>query len=92
MTGKREGIPDGIPWNTRTAGEVKGPQDDIGYLCSKYFINGLEEGWFRGQRQEECPDGMEGIEGALKRWKDGSANAVKFFFKIADTTDTGSGR
>jgi NADPH2:quinone reductase len=35
-------------------------------LYTRYFTRGLEEGWFRGQRQEECPGRLEGVEGALK--------------------------
>jgi NADPH2:quinone reductase len=91
-TGKHEGIPAGVRQSMTNVAEVQGAQADIGYLFSRYFTKGLEEGWFRGQPQEECPGGLEGIEGALKRLKDGSASATKFVFKIADTPGAGSGK
>ena len=69
-----------------------GSQSDIGYLFRRYFSKGLEEGWFKGQKQEECPGGLEGMEDAWKRLKEGSASAVKFVFKIADTPGAGSGK
>ena len=92
IAGKHEDIPASIDQSMTVVGDVHGPQSDVGYLFSRYFTKGLEEGWFRGQKQEECPGGLEGIEGALKRLKDGSASATKFVFKIADTPGAGSGR
>ena len=92
MAGKHKDIPESIDQSMTVVGDVHGPQSDVGYLFSRYFTKGLEEGWFRGQKQEECPGGLEGIEGALKRLKDGSASATKFVFKIADTPGAGSGR
>ena len=58
---------------------------DFGYVYSRYFSKGLEEGWFKAQPQEVVPGGLEGIEGALQNLKSGKASAVKYVFRIADT-------
>jgi len=71
--------------------DVHGPQAELGYVYSRYFTRGLQEGWFRAQKQEECAGGLEGVEDALKKLKDGSASATKFVFRIADTPGVGSG-
>ena len=92
LGGKHKAISASIDQSMTVMGDVHGPQSDIGYFFSRYFIKGFEEGWFKGQRQEERPGGLEGIEGALKRLKDGSASAVKFVFKVADTPGAGSGK
>ena len=92
MAGKYKDIPASIEQSMTVVGDVHGPQNDIGYLFSRYFTKGLEEGWFKAQKQEECPGGLEGIEGALKRLKDGSASAVDFVFKVAYTPGAGSGK
>jgi NADPH2:quinone reductase len=92
LAGKHKDIPASIEQSMTVVGDVHGPQSDIGYLFSRYFTKGLEEGWFKAQKQEECPGGLEGIEDALKRLKDGSASAVKFVFKVADTPGAGSGK
>ena len=92
LAGKHKDIPASIQQSLTVVGDVHGSQSDIGYFFSRYFTKGLEEGWFQAQKQEECPGGLEGIEGALKRLKDGSASAVKFVFKIADTPGAGSGK
>ena len=91
LAGKHKDIPASIHQSNTNVSDVQGPQSDLGYLYSRYFTKGLEDGWFRGQRQEECPGGLEGVEGAFKRLKDGSASATKFVFKIADTPGVGSG-
>jgi NADPH2:quinone reductase len=91
LAGKYKDIPASIRQSMTAVMEVHGPQLDIGYLYSRYFTKGLEEGWFEAQTQEECPGGLQGVEGALKRLKDGSASATKFVFKIAYTPGAGSG-
>jgi hypothetical protein len=48
-------------------------------MYSRYLTRGMAEGWFRPQKQEECPRGLEGVE--VKRLKDGSSSATKFVFK-----------
>lgn len=59
-------------------------------VCS-YFTRALEEGWLKGQPQEVVAGGLNGIQGALERLKDGTASAVKYVFKISDTEGAGSG-
>jgi NADPH2:quinone reductase len=91
LNDKHQDIPESIHQSMTMVADVQGPQSDLGYLYTRYFTKGLEQGWFRGQNQEECPSGLEGVEGALRRLKEGSASATKFVFKIADTPGAGSG-
>jgi NADPH2:quinone reductase len=90
LTGLHKEIPESIHQSLTVVGDVHGPQADLGYLYSRYFTKGLEEGWFRAQNQEECPGGLDGVENALKKLKDGSASATKFIFKVADTPGVGN--
>ena len=60
-------------------------QAELGYVYSRYIARGLAEGWFKPQKQVECPGGLEDVEDALKKLKDGSSSATKFVFKISDT-------
>jgi NADPH2:quinone reductase len=84
-SGAHKEIPDSIRQSFTIVGDVHRLQADLGYLYCRYFTKGLEQGWFKAQNQEECGGGLEGVEGALKRLKAGSASATKFVFKVADT-------
>lgn len=88
--GKHSVIPTSIHQSQSSVFDVFGPQAELGYVYSRYFTRGLQEGWFRAQKQEECAGGLEGVEAALKQLKDGSSSATKFVFKIADTPGVGS--
>lgn len=63
---KHEDIPANIEQSMTNVEEVHGSQSDIGHCYRRYSTNGLEEDRFRGQRQEERPGGLEGIEEALE--------------------------
>lgn len=66
-------------------GDVHGPKKDLGFVYSRYITRGLEEGWFKPQPQEIVPGGLNGVQGALEKLKDGTVSAVKYVFKISDT-------
>jgi NADPH2:quinone reductase len=78
-------IPARITQSMTMVGSLHEECQDLGYVFCRYFSKGLEEGWFRAHPQEEIPGGLAGIESGLKRLKDGSASAVKFFYKVEDT-------
>lgn len=85
-------IPASIEKTTTMVGEVHGsPNDlcDFGYVHSRYLVKGLEEGWIRPQPQEVIEGGLEGVEKGLSQLKDGTASAVKYIFRIADTPGAG---
>lgn len=58
---------------------------DFGFVYFRYFGRGMQEGWFKAQRQEVVPGGLGGIQSALQNLKSGKASAVKYVFRIADT-------
>lgn len=66
-------------------GAVHKDAKDLGYVYMRYFAKGLQEGWFKGQRQEVVPGGLGGVQKGLENLKDGKANAVKYVFRIEDT-------
>lgn len=85
---KYEDVPEGIEKSITTVGSVHGFPDDLkdfGFVVMRYIGKGLEEGWFKPQPHEVVPGGLEGVQGALERLRDGKANAVKFVFRIGDT-------
>jgi hypothetical protein len=57
----------------------------------RYFTRALEAGWLKAQPQEVVPGGLNGIQIALERLKNGTASAVKYVFRISDTEGAGSG-
>ncbi|KAI9667738.1 MAG: hypothetical protein M1821_000555 [Bathelium mastoideum] len=57
-------------------------------LANAYFrciARGLQEGWFRGQRTEVVPGGLNGIQVALENLKAGKASGLKYVFRIGET-------
>ena len=87
-----EGIPEGVKQSTTNVGSVHKEWKDLGFVFSRYFTRGLEEGWFRGQPQEVVPGGLGGVQTALENLKEGKASAVKYVFRIADTEGVSSGK
>lgn len=88
--GKFSEFADTVKQSTTNVGSVHGPLKNLGYVYFRYFTRGLEEGWFKPQPQEVVPGGLEGIQSALERLKDGTASAVKYVFRISDTPGAGS--
>jgi len=82
-------IPAGVQKTTTMVGDVHGPLKDFGYVYARYLSRGLQEGWFRAQPQEVQDGGLEGVEGALRKLKEGKASAVKYVFRIGDTPGVG---
>lgn len=74
-------------WQKAT-GSKTGNQE-FGYVMFRFFGRGLQEGWFKGHPYEVVPGGLGGVEGALRKLKEGKANAVKYVFRIADTEGVG---
>ncbi|KAI7580781.1 hypothetical protein KC316_g8804 [Hortaea werneckii] len=73
-------------------GSVHGPLKDLGFVYCRYFTRGLEEGFFRGQKQEVIAGGLGGVQKALENLKYGAASAVKYVFNISETPGAGSGQ
>ncbi|MCJ1248375.1 hypothetical protein MMC30_005592 [Trapelia coarctata] len=94
------GIPSSITRSATLCGSVFDSMDDdpwekelgtrtgnkeFGFVMCRLFGRGLARGWFKGQPHEVVPGGLYGIEGALKKLKEGKASAVKYVFRITDT-------
>jgi hypothetical protein len=58
---------------------------DLGFVFSRLFSKGLKDGWFSGHPYEVVPNGLEGVEGALKNLKEGKNSALKYVFRVEDT-------
>lgn len=58
---------------------------DLGFVFSQLFTKGLKDGWFSGHPYEVVPNGLDGVEGALKNLKEGKNSALKYVFRIEDT-------
>ena len=85
-------LPEGVHDSKTNVGSVHSDVKDLGYVYSRYFTRGLEEGWFRGQPTEVVPGGLGGVQKALEKLKNGSASAVKYVFRISETEGAGSGQ
>ena len=78
-------LPDSLKKSTTGVGSVHRDDKDFGFVFFRYIARGLQEGWFRAQRQEVVPGGLGGIQSALEKLKEGKAYAVKYVFRIAET-------
>lgn len=78
-------IPESVQKTITKVGDVHGNKKDLGFVFSRFITRGLEEGWFKPQPQEVIPGGLDGVQEGLGKLKDGTASAVKYVFKIADT-------
>ncbi|KAM0248329.1 hypothetical protein ACHAP5_003499 [Fusarium lateritium] len=78
-------IPKTIQKSVTTVASVHEDLKDFGYVYTRYFSKGLEEGWFKAQPQEIIPGGLEGVEKGLVNLKNGTVSAVKYVYRIADT-------
>jgi NADPH2:quinone reductase len=58
---------------------------DVGFVICRWFTRAMQAGKFEGHPFEVRPDGLEGVEQALKDLKDGKQSAVKYVFRTAET-------
>ena len=85
-------IPAGIHQSTTNVGSVHKDWKDLGFVFSRYFTRGLDEGFFRGQKTEVLSGGLGGLQQGLENLRDGKASAVKYVFRIGETEGAGSGQ
>jgi NADPH:quinone reductase len=82
-----ESFPEGIEKTWTFVGDVHKEEDesarDFGFLYSRLFGRGMQEGWLKPQRQEVVPGGLDGVQTGLSKLKAGQASAVKYVFRIA---------
>ena len=79
-------IPETVDHTFTNVGDAHGPQKEMGAAWFRLLSLGLKEGWFKGHPYEVVPGGLEGVQSALERLRDGKASAVKYVFKIGDTS------
>ncbi|KAI9689261.1 MAG: hypothetical protein M1820_010172 [Bogoriella megaspora] len=85
-------IPASVDKSMTSVGSVHGDNKDLGYVFFRYVAKGLQDGWFKPQPHEVQQGGLDGIQGALQKLKDGKASAVKYVFRIADTPGVSGGK
>ncbi|KAE8143716.1 hypothetical protein BDV38DRAFT_231971 [Aspergillus pseudotamarii] len=86
-------IPEGVRLSTTNVGSVHQPAAagktvgniEFGAAFFALFGRGLGQGWFTGHPYEVRPNGLAGLEGALKDLQAGNASAVKYVVRIAET-------
>ncbi|KAL2194982.1 alcohol dehydrogenase-like protein [Corynascus similis CBS 632.67] len=81
----KDELPEGVEKSITMVGDVHNDAKDFGYVYFRYFVRGLQEGWFKPQRTEVVPGGLGGIQTGLQNLKAGKASAVKYVFRIAET-------
>jgi NADPH2:quinone reductase len=59
---------------------------DFGLIWSRLFTSGLQDGWLKGHPYEVLPGGLNALSRGLSNLRDGKASAVKYVYRIADTT------
>lgn len=59
---------------------------EFGYVFYRFLARGLQQGWFKGHPHEVVPGGLNGVQTGLRNLKEGKASAVKYVFRIADTS------
>ncbi|KAJ8132405.1 hypothetical protein O1611_g1219 [Lasiodiplodia mahajangana] len=68
---------------------VHNPESDrdrtFGFVYSRLLARGLRDGWLKPHPYEVQPDGLNGLEDALTRLREGQASAKKYVFRLADT-------
>jgi NADPH2:quinone reductase len=65
-----------------------GDAKDMGFIFSRYFGRGLQEGWLSGHPHELIPHGLNGLPVALCNLRDGKASAVKYVIRPGETTES----
>lgn len=78
-------IPKTVQQSITRVAQAHDNKKDLAFVFCRYITRGLEEGWFQPQPQEVVPGGLNGIQSALEKLKDGTASAVKYVFRVADT-------
>jgi NADPH2:quinone reductase len=64
---------------------AEGDGKELGFVFSRLFTRGLQEGWLSGHPYEIVSGGLHGIERGLNNLKAGKANAVKYIYEIRHT-------
>ncbi|PSR78344.1 chaperonin 10-like protein [Coniella lustricola] len=85
-TKHEEVIPESIKISRTMVGSVHEEDKDLGFVYMRYFARGLQQGFFKPQPQTVVPGGLNGVKEGLSNLKEGKANAVKFVFRIAETS------
>ena len=65
---------------------VKPGYEDLGYVMNRLFTRWLQAGTFKGHPFEVVSGGLDAVPEVLKNLKEGKASAVKYVFRVADTS------
>ncbi|KAH8799119.1 hypothetical protein F5884DRAFT_825370 [Xylogone sp. PMI_703] len=64
---------------------MRASSKDFGFVFSRLFSRGLQEGWFTPHPYEVVPGGLNGIEKGLTDLMNGVNSATKYVFNVEDT-------
>ncbi|KAF5854369.1 hypothetical protein GGP41_007214, partial [Bipolaris sorokiniana] len=70
-------IPSHVKHNKHKASVMHEGEKDFGLVISRFVGRDLQEGWFKPQRHEVVPGGLNGVITAFERLKSGEAHAMK---------------
>jgi NADPH2:quinone reductase len=59
---------------------------EFGLISSRLFTKGLQDGWLVGHPYDVIPGGLNGISKGLLALKDGKVSAMKYIYRIAETS------
>ncbi len=85
--GKNFKFPPGVRTVNTAVPLLYSARKDFGYLWSRYLGRLLQDGRLTAHPYEVIPGGLNGVLTGLQNLKDGKASAVKYVFRIEDTTD-----
>lgn len=74
-------IPSHVKHNKHKASVMHEGEKDFGLVISRFVGRDLQEGWFKPQRHEVVPGGLNGVITAFERLKSGEAHAMKYVIK-----------
>ncbi|EMD67301.1 hypothetical protein COCSADRAFT_168512 [Bipolaris sorokiniana ND90Pr] len=69
-------IPSHVKHNKHKASVMHEGEKDFGLVISRFVGRDLQEGWFKPQRHEVVPGGLNGVITAFERLKSGEAHAM----------------
>ncbi|KAF2486477.1 chaperonin 10-like protein [Neohortaea acidophila] len=78
-------LPEALRRDYSNVMDVHSDLQDFGLVYSRLLAKGLEAGWFVPQPHVVIPGGLNGIQEALTKLRNGEARAVKYVLRIAET-------
>lgn len=82
--------PEGVSDITTSVGRSHKDLKDFSFLAFRFIARAMSDGRFKAQPHEVIPGGLAGVEVGLKNLEQGKASAVKYVFRVPETTGAGN--